>query len=203
MLSITAKQIFVNTMEKMLQRPVEGMDIIDKSASLVNFQEGEYLHRAGEPANRVFFLITGLCRYFYITQQGKEFNKSFVKEHQFCGAIHYTKQPEQCRYNIQALEDTVCIAIPSKTLYELYESFHYWCIVGRISMEMLAIKKERREAEFLLDSAEERYRRFLEENPGVSSRINQLHIASYLGITNVALSRIRKKMKDAEVKLPK
>lgn len=58
-------------------------------------------------------------------------------------------------------------------------------------MEQLYIKKETREAEFLLDDAETRYQRFQSSYPGLEERLTQYHVASYLGITPVALSRIR------------
>ena len=54
--------------------------------------------------------------------------------------------------------------------------------------------KEAREKEFLPDSLETRYRRFLKDFPGLADRIPQYHIASYLGVTDVALSRIRRKI---------
>ena len=60
--------------------------------------------------------------------------------------------------------------------------------------ERVAISKQLREGEFLLDSAETRYCRLLEENPRLVERLDQYHIASYLGITDVALSRIRRKI---------
>jgi CRP-like cAMP-binding protein len=54
--------------------------------------------------------------------------------------------------------------------------------------------KEKREREFLLFDAEARYQSFLKSYPGLEKRVKQHQIASYLGITNVSLSRIRRKM---------
>jgi CRP-like cAMP-binding protein len=61
--------------------------------------------------------------------------------------------------------------------------------------ESLFIKKERREATLLLDDAKTRYLNFLEEYPGLETRLKQYHIASYLGITPVSLSRVRAQLK--------
>jgi hypothetical protein len=58
----------------------------------------------------------------------------------------------------------------------------------------VAVKKEIREGEFLLDSAETRYRRLLSDAPTLVGRVQQYHLASYLGITDVALSRIRNRI---------
>jgi hypothetical protein len=62
-------------------------------------------------------------------------------------------------------------------------------------MEALAVKKTSREAGFLLDSAEQRYKSFLEQEPELVRRLPLYHIASFLGITDVALSRIRRRIK--------
>jgi len=60
--------------------------------------------------------------------------------------------------------------------------------------ERLIIKKERREADFLLLNAQSRYEKFLDEYSMIESAVQNYHIASYLGITEVTLSRIRKEM---------
>jgi len=67
--------------------------------------------------------------------------------------------------------------------------------LGRILAEQHFILKEQREAALLLDDAETRYRQFLSDYPGLDKRIAQYHIASYIGVTPVTLSRIRKKMR--------
>ena len=61
---------------------------------------------------------------------------------------------------------------------------------------MLFVLKEKREAELLLDNAQERYQQFLEDYPDLEGRIAQYHIASYLGVTPESLSRIRAGLKD-------
>ncbi len=66
-------------------------------------------------------------------------------------------------------------------------------------LEQLAIKKERREADFLLLSATERYQKFLQDYAYIVNSIANYHIASYLGITEVALSRIRSRLKLTQV----
>jgi CRP-like cAMP-binding protein len=59
----------------------------------------------------------------------------------------------------------------------------------------LFIEKEKREREFLSEDATARYLSFKQNNPGLEEKVSQYHVASYLGITPVALSRIRKNLK--------
>ena len=60
--------------------------------------------------------------------------------------------------------------------------------------ELLYLEKEKREIEFLKEDAESRYNNFINKHPTFENRISQYNIASYLGITPVTLSRIRRKI---------
>lgn len=159
-----------------------------------NFKAGEMLYRAGEPVTEFHFLIKGLVRYFYLTPDGREYNKLFAVENDVVGSFSYKIPDEPCSFFAQALEPTESAALPVRMIVEAYDRHPSWERIGRLMAEKMALTKELREKEFLLDTAEMRYRRFMKENPGLAQRIPQYHIASYLGITDVALSRIRKKL---------
>jgi CRP-like cAMP-binding protein len=158
------------------------------------FEKGDYLVRAGDVANNFYYIVQGLVRFFYSTEDGKEFNKHFAMENGFAGSFQSLVLHEPCGFFIQALERTDTIVLPNKLLCELYERHSCWERLGRRNAENLALVKEAREKELLLDSLEIRYRRFLKEFPGLADRVPQYHIASYLGVTDVALSRIRRKI---------
>ena len=72
----------------------------------------------------------------------------------------------------------------------LYQSHPYWQEVSRKTVDQLYIAKERRECQLLLLNAAERLAEFRAEFPGLESRIPQYHVAAYLGISPVTLSRI-------------
>jgi CRP-like cAMP-binding protein len=158
------------------------------------FEKNDYLVSAGDVANNFYFIIEGLVRFFYSTKDGKEFNKHFAMENGFAGSFHSLVLQEPCGFFIQALERTNTLVLPNQLLRELYERHPCWERLGRRNAENLVLIKEAREKELLLDSLEIRYRRFLKEYPGLAERIPQYHIASYLGVTDVALSRIRRKI---------
>lgn len=156
-------------------------------------EKGEYFIRAGEASEYSAFINAGLVRFFYQTPQGQEFNKSFVYENQFMGAYSAFLTQAPARFDIQALEACHLLVAKTRHMVDLFDKHLCWEKFGRILAEQLYIKKEQREAGFLLDDAETRYRNFLKRYPGLENRLAQYHIASYLGITPVALSRIRKK----------
>jgi CRP-like cAMP-binding protein len=159
-----------------------------------DFEKHEFLVRSGEVADCLYFIYQGLVRFFYSTADGKEFNKHFAMENGFAGSIHSRVYNEPCGFFIQALENTKTLVLPNQLINELYDRHACWERLGRKIAEHLALIKEAREKALLLDSLETRYRRFLRDFPGLSDRIPQYHIASYLGVTDVALSRIRRKI---------
>jgi len=158
------------------------------------FAAGENVIEAGDRVREINFVVTGLARYYYLTSEGKEFNKSFARTGQVLSSVSSLVSGAPSPFSIQALEPCECLTISYADLEELCNGYREWEILARRLLEQLAIKKERREADFLLLSASERYTKFLDEFADVADRIPNYHIASYLGITEVALSRIRKRL---------
>jgi CRP-like cAMP-binding protein len=158
------------------------------------FDKGRLLFQAGEPVTDFFFINKGLVRFFYLTEDGKEFNKAFAMENDFVGSFSAKNLGIPSRFSVQALEETEAVVIPVRIIEAGYDLHPCWERLGRLHAERVAVLKEMREAEFLLDSAETRYNRLLAVSPAILERVNQYHIASYLGITDVALSRIRQKI---------
>ena len=163
-----------------------------KLLSIQTLEQGEFFLQAGNTSTELAFINAGLLRFFYQREDGKEFNKSFSTENQFIAAYSsfLTKQP--ARFSIQALEVSHLLVCELKSVVELFQQHRCWERLGRLLAEQLYIKKEAREAQFLLDNAETRYREFQEAYPSLEGRLAQYHVASYLGITPVGLSRIRR-----------
>ena len=186
---------FRKTGEKMASIPQSEWESFIQHLSERTFEKNDFLVSAGEVASNFYFIASGLVRFFYSTEDGKEFNKHFAMENGYAGSFQSLVLGEPCGFFIQALERTETIVLPNRVLNEFYDRHPCWERIGRRNAENLALSKEMREKEFLLDSLETRYRHFLKEYPGLADRIPQYHIASYLGVTDVALSRIRKKLK--------
>ena len=163
------------------------------SFRLRRLEPGECFIEVGEGSRYFAFVNSGLLRFFYRQSGGREFNKSFAAENHFIGAYSAYLTQSPARFSIEALEPTVLLQASLDRIVELSEQFPCWERFRRLLTEQLYIRKEQREAEFLLDDAETRYQLFQQRYPGLEERIAQYHIASYIGITPVALSRIRKR----------
>lgn len=159
-----------------------------------NVTKGEVFIREGSVPHRFGFVISGLFRYYYINHKGTEFTKGFFPEHTFITSYSAMVDGTPSYFTIEALEDAVILIFEYSSWKALYNGHPCWRDVLLSLLEKGFRKKETREREFLLLSAEERYRSFLKEQPLIENRVKQRLIASYLGITPVALSRVRKNM---------
>lgn len=148
----------------------------------------------GQIPNKFGFVETGLFRYLYLSEGGKELTKGFMAAGSFISAYSAMIHQEPAHFFIEALEESTILAIDYQKWLALKLTHPCWneFLVGMLEMGYGV--KEKREREFLLLDAESRYRIFLKEHPHLEKRIKQHMIASYLGITPIALSRIRKKM---------
>ncbi len=161
----------------------------------MQLNKNSFFVMAGDVPDNVGFLLSGILRFFYVDEDGKEYTKSFCEENNVVAALSALLLNEPARYFIQALESSSLLVAPYTAYQELLAGHRCWQILDHKFTQALFIKKEKREAELLLDDAETRYLSFLAEFPELNKRLKQHYIASYLGITPVTLSRIRSKLK--------
>ena len=162
-----------------------------------SFKKNQHLVEAGDATNNMFIITKGLTRSYYIDLEGKEFNKIFLAEYEIASAYIESLKNIPSRLYIQALENTEALVIRFEEIQNLYKRHECWNQVGRKIAENFFILKEQREYEFLLLDAKERYLNFLKDYGQIKDRIPQYHIAAYLGITPVSLSRIINQTKDS------
>jgi CRP-like cAMP-binding protein len=184
----------LNTIRAMAHLPAAEEAKLNAIASQQLIPKNERFLDAGVVPRKFAFVNRGLFRYFYVNPKGSEFTKGFFSENSFI--ISYTAMVRGygSYYTIEALEDSEIVVIDYAGWKALYENHPCWSALLIAMLEKGFAKKETRERELLLHSAEERYRSFLLEYPQLEDRIKQHMVASYLGITPVALSRIRKSM---------
>jgi len=150
--------------------------------------------RAGQIPKEFGFVIKGLFRYVYRSEEGKEFTKGFMPERSFISSYSAMKAGTGSHFTIEAIEDSAVLTIPYYKWEALRNCNPKWNLLLVGLLEKGYAIKEKREREFLLLDAESRYLVFQKEHPGLEDRLTQRAIASYLGITPVALSRIRRNL---------
>ncbi|USB32321.1 Crp/Fnr family transcriptional regulator [Paenibacillus sp. YPG26] len=181
-------------LNRIVQIPPEEWDYFAPMINLLTVPRDDHFIRAGDSANLVGFCTGGLFRLYYTTPEGAEFNKSFCVKSDFVTSYSALLQNETSHLSIQALVESELFTFKFEDFRTLYDRHPCWERVGRVLAEKLFVLKETRERELLLLSAEQRYLLFLERFDKLSGQIPLYHVASYLGITPVALSRIRRRL---------
>ena len=145
----------------------------------------------GEVCRQMFYIEKGLVRIFYNSNSGKEITTWFSKENTFITSIDSFYQHKATQYNCELLEDSVIYSISYSDLETLIKNRHDVAILAfRISIEIT-----QKMSEFMtsvkFQTAEERNKSMIQKYPSIFQRAALGHIASYLGITQETLSRVR------------
>jgi CRP-like cAMP-binding protein len=154
--------------------------------------KGEHLCRQGDPATSLFHVRSGLLRYYYLAE-GVEHTGQFFDAGMFVADVAALTGETPAVQNIEALAASEVHAIPRAALLAAYDADHALERFGRRVIEEAMGGSQRRSAGLLLLSPEQRYERFVRTRPEVARRVPLFIVASYLGITPEALSRIRRR----------
>lgn len=168
-------------------------EIFSSKLSRHEFPKKSKLLRLGAVENHLSFIEKGIVRLYIPLKDGNltfgfVFNGSFVSAYD----SFLTQKPSE--YVVETITDTVLWRLGHKELQEVYSSSSIGNLIGRKASEELFLKKSKRELSLLRDSAEQRYLNLFEERPELLREIPLKYIASYIGVTPQALSRIRRRI---------
>jgi CRP-like cAMP-binding protein len=151
---------------------------------------GEHLLRAGEHAEKVFFVSRGILREYYVDHAGRESTRRFCSENEFSGSLTDLLAGGKSMTSIESLDAGEVLVMAWQEIDALADKRPAIMKLLRRSAEQLYMRKTMREFEMLTLSAAERYRRFAWEFPALDKLLSRTMVSSYLGITPVHLSRI-------------
>jgi len=154
--------------------------------------KGQSLQPIGHTCRTVYVLMQGLMRIHY-NKDGTDITESFETAPAVVARVESLFSGRPSRKGIQALETSHWVAISASRLFDLYDVHPSVERLFRKVFEEGYVKTVNRLESLQFNTAEERYRQLLEEHPEIVQRAPLKHIASYLGITQVSLSRIRAK----------
>lgn len=176
--------------EQQVRLENEAWDDLQKIISLKHLKRKEHFLRQGEVCKHLGFIVKGYVRLYFL-KEGEEITKDFNFENSFCGSYASFSLRQPSRFNVVAMENVKLYAIGREDLFRLFDKYSSLQKLGRLSMEHMFIRKEMREASFLLDTAEQRYQDLLYQHPQIQQRVPLKYLASYLGMSAETLSRIR------------
>lgn len=173
--------------------------LFESAWSFKQIPKNHLLVKEGQIAQELYFINSGLLRLYY--QKESEFITGYIfREGLFASSHDSFLQQQPSMQFLESLEPCELLSISFEKMEELYRTIPQMNVLTRKVAEQRFINAQRILSSFLLDSPEERYRKFAAQNNDLFLRIPHHIIASYLGITPVSLSRIRKRILDSERK---
>jgi len=170
------------------------IDFISKKASLLALSKDEYYWEAGKAVRQIGFIFEGVLRVYYYTNKGEENTRYFVDENHLILDGHPSVTNYVPSEYLQAITDCKLIVFSKKDWKEISDTIVGWdSIIQKIITRYHAEKLERR-SPLVSQDATTRYLEFMESFPMLVNRIPLSFVASYLGITQQSLSRIRRKI---------
>lgn len=156
------------------------------------FKKDEFLISAGEVCDFMAFVNSGHLRNFYISSKDEEITYCLSFPNQFVSAFSSFISRQPTFENIHGLTAGELLVISHSKYYELMNSNKKWLQLSRHLAEQSYIEMENRLLTFQMESAKKRYRDLLEHQPQLLQNIPLKYLASYLGISQRHLSRLRK-----------
>ena len=156
------------------------------------FKKKAVLSRVDAVPNEIFFVVKGIVRVLINDQNGTEHTTHFALENYFIAdySSFILKQPSY--YSLEALEDTEVIVLPRSAVEWGYAHLENGDKLGRMVAEYYFIYNDMRIKNLYMKTPKERYDSITDIFPNIHNRVPQHMIASYLGITPIHLSRLKK-----------
>lgn len=160
----------------------------------VTFDKNSFLLEEGKTANHYWFVQNGFVRSYVTDTEGNDITTNFysVGDIVIDWPSFFLRNPT--RENIQALSDSVCWQLDFETFQELFHGIRNFREQGRTTLVGSYFALKRHSISMIADQAKDRYLKLLKEKPQIVQNVSLKHIATFLGITDTSLSRIRKEI---------
>lgn len=170
-------------------------NMINDEVSFVEFKGKHIALLQGMKSTKLYFIIRGIVRGYYIDEQGNDVTKCFSSENEFFSS-EGLRTGNVSSFTIECLEDCKCIQIPYEMVYKIRkEDENFNNLFVKYYLQEVE-KLENKVKSSALMNAEQRYIDFCKQYSNLHDRVELKYIASYIGIRAASLSRIRKGIKN-------
>ncbi|MHA4738946.1 Crp/Fnr family transcriptional regulator [Dyadobacter sp. MSC1_007] len=150
--------------------------------------------REGEIEKEIYFVCSGLARLYYETKDNDQITAFIFCENMFASCLESFIKQHPSTQNLETLESCTLLVLTKENLDKLYEQVPKTHMIMRKVMEARFIAAQQLLSSYILAGPQERYELFSVHYPHLVQRVPQYILASFLGITPVSLSRIRKRI---------
>lgn len=153
--------------------------------------KGSILIREGQTVNKIYFVLGGCLRSYCTDKNGKEHTLQFAIKNWWISDYIAIHNNELATLNIETLTESTVIEFNAAEINGILSKFPEYEPFQRYILERHVVSLNKRILNQLQLTAAERYDLFVEQYPNIEQSTRNYHIASYLGITQESLSRIR------------
>ncbi|MBN8576159.1 MAG: Crp/Fnr family transcriptional regulator [Cytophagales bacterium] len=158
------------------------------------FLKRQFALQHGQVCEHFDFVVRGCLRLYKVDDKGIYHILQFATENYWILDLTSFHKKKPAQLNIDALEDTMVLRITYDDLIDLYLKAPKFDRIFRVLLENHFMLQQQRMVQLFSSTAEERYQLFLDTYPHLLTRLSQVQIAAYLGVTPEFLSRIRGRM---------
>lgn len=187
-----SKEQLVLFIESTLPIPRPKVEEIVSHFQSIRISKNDYFIQKGKPSNRYLFLASGLIRAYTFDVEGNEVTTEFYMENQMVIEVASFFQQTESKENFQALEDCTGWQITFEQVQVLFHSLPEFREFGRMMLVKGFISFKEKSLSLINEKAEKRYEKLMATKASLFQRVPLKYIASYLGITDSSLSRIRR-----------
>lgn len=167
--------------------------VVSKGKELILLKD-EYFSEAGKTPREVAFIVKGVIRGCYYNNKGEEITRHLISENSLVADyINFEANAPSSEY-LQACTDCKLVVFSKQHWNELSEIIAGWDRIKNKMVQTCMFQKSRN-APVISQDATTRYLEFMENHPTVINRVPLAYIASYLGVTQQSLSRVRKNIR--------
>lgn len=180
------------TIRSMIEISDEEMDKFLSKTSVRKIKKNQILSKPDIIPTDIYFINSGMLRVTVTDETAVEHTIHFALENQFISDYSSFLMQQKSIYTFQALEDTEVVVLPRAAILWGYDNLTNGNKLGRLIAEFYFIYQDARVKNMYTVSPKKRYDIITDIFPNIHNRVPQHMIASYLGITSVHLSRLKK-----------
>ena len=181
---------FISHFSRLIHVSKELEEYLLCKAIQLKIKKGEHLHTAGNICDKTFWVKTGLLRIYYL-KNGKEITDRFAAEGETITSANSFMGNKPDQYYLQAIEKSELYALTYSDLMIMFDQFPEMERFGRITISIHYVNLLARLESYQFTSAKDKYNHFCRIHKAVLHRLPLGMVASYLGISQETLSRIR------------
>jgi CRP-like cAMP-binding protein len=183
-------------MKQMIDVSEDELNNFLSGAITKTFKRQEIISSPTSIPNEIFFINKGIIRVLITDNEGTEHTIHFALENQFIADYSNFIQQQPSIYSLQTLEETEVVILPRSAIEWGYKNLKQGQKMGRLIAEYYFIYQDDRIKNNYVRTPKQRYDSITEVFPNIHNRVPQHMIASYLGITPIHLSRLKKAVID-------